>query len=263
MIMHVSGLSIAFMILSMIIGILIPVILAIYFKKKYKASLLAFFTGCLVMLLFAFILEQIAHAVVFTSPIGQTIQGNFWLYALYGGLMAGLFEETGRFLAMRKVLKKKLTDPHNALMYGAGHGGFEAAMLLGVGMINNLIYSVFINTGATEVLMNPLDEATRQTLQTAFDTLVNTSPFLFLAGPIERFAAVTAQIGLSVLVWFAATKAGNVKWYIAAIILHFLIDAVAVILSSLGVAVALIEVAIWIMALAIAMIAWSVWKRNV
>lgn len=250
------------MVISMIIGILIPVVLAVYFKKKYKASLLAFFTGCLVMFLFAFILEQIVHAVVFMSPIGQTIQGNFWLYALYGGLMAGLFEETGRFLAMRKVLKKKLTDPHNALMYGAGHGGFEALVLLSVGMINNLIYSVFINTGATQVLMDPLDEATKQTLQTAFDTLVNTSPFLFLAGPIERFAAVTAQIGLSVLVWFAATKAGNVKWYPVAIGLHFLIDAVAVILSGLGVAVALIEVAIWIMALAIALIAWCVWKQN-
>ena len=32
------------------------------------------------------------------------------LYALYGGLMAGLFEETGRFLAFKTVLTSRLWD---------------------------------------------------------------------------------------------------------------------------------------------------------
>lgn len=61
--------------------------------------------------------------------------------------MAGLFEETGRFLAMRYVLKKEHGNAHNALMYGAGHGGLEMFVILSLGMINNLIYSVMINLG--------------------------------------------------------------------------------------------------------------------
>ena len=54
--------------------------------------------------------------------------------------MAGIFEETGRFLAFKTVLRKKQGKDINALMYGAGHGGFEAAALLGITMINNIIY---------------------------------------------------------------------------------------------------------------------------
>lgn len=59
------------------------------------------------MLLFAMVLEQIVHSIVLGSPAGIVIRNHLWLYALYGSLMAGLFEETGRFLAMRYVLKKE------------------------------------------------------------------------------------------------------------------------------------------------------------
>jgi uncharacterized membrane protein YhfC len=90
------------------------------------------------MLLFAFVLEQIVHSIVLTSPAGTKIQGSIWLMALYGGLMAGLFEETGRFLAFKTILRSKRNNDANALMYGAGHGGFEAMMILGITMISNL-----------------------------------------------------------------------------------------------------------------------------
>ena len=111
------------------------------------------------MLLFAMVLEQFVHSVVLGSPAGIVIQENIWMYALYGSVMAGLFEETGRLLAMRYVLKKEHRNAHNALMYGAGHGGFEMFVILSIGMINNLIYSVMINLGQTQTLLEPLDEA--------------------------------------------------------------------------------------------------------
>lgn len=93
--------------------------------------------------------------------------------------MAGLFEETGRFLAMRYVLKKEHGNAHNALMYGAGHGGLEMFVILSLGMINNLIYSVMIHLGQTQTLLDPLDEASRNTLQTAFDVLIRTPSWQF------------------------------------------------------------------------------------
>jgi uncharacterized membrane protein YhfC len=48
-----------------------------------------------------------------------------WLYAVLGALLAGLFEETGRFIAFKFLLKKR-TDRKTAISYGIGHGGFEA-----------------------------------------------------------------------------------------------------------------------------------------
>lgn len=89
------------------------------------------------------------HSLVLLKmgPVSKALSENLWLYALYGGLAAGLFEETGRYLTMRFLMKGKWTR-ENALMYGAGHGGLEAVLILGMASVNNLIYSVMINTGS-------------------------------------------------------------------------------------------------------------------
>lgn len=93
--------SIVFMAVSCLIGFAIPLGLFIYFRKKKGADVLPFFVGCAIMLVFALILESMVHRVVLSSDIGSVIQGTIWLYALYGGAMAGLFEETGRFIAFK------------------------------------------------------------------------------------------------------------------------------------------------------------------
>ena len=258
----VSTLSIVFMVLNMLLGILIPVGLLLIFRKKYRATLKSFFIGCAVMLFFALILEQMVHVVVLGSKAGTIIQNNMWLYALYGSLMAGIFEETGRFLAMRFLLKKEHGNPHNALMYGAGHGGFEAMVLLTIGMINNLIYSILINLGQTQVLLAPLDEAARGTLQAAFDTLIATPSWHFLLSPMERIGAIAAQISLSVIVWFAAAgKKCRIPLFLLAIILHGVLDVVAVIASKIGIPVLVIELLIWGMAVIYMLLAKHVWKK--
>ena len=94
-------------------------------------------TGTVPALSIAFMI--ITCMISFGVPI--VIRGNIWLYALYGGLMAGLFEETGRYLAFSFALKKYRAKNVNALMYGAGHGGFEAIVIVGLTMINNIVWS--------------------------------------------------------------------------------------------------------------------------
>ena len=56
----------------------------------------AFWTGVGTFFLFALVLEAMFHQLVLGSPLGAAIRGNIWLYALYAGLAAGIFEETGR-----------------------------------------------------------------------------------------------------------------------------------------------------------------------
>ena len=96
----------------------IPVVLCIYLRKRKKADLVPFFIGMAVMFVFALVLETLLHQLVLTVlPVGQTILNNIWLYALYGGLAAGVFEETGRFLAFKTVLKRYQNKDVNALIF--------------------------------------------------------------------------------------------------------------------------------------------------
>ena len=116
----VSGASMVGMVISLLLSVGLPIFLGIFIYKKTKAWVPAFFIGCGIFVGFAMILEQICHAIVLTVT-GDVIRDNIWLYAIYGGLAAALFEECGRWIAMKFCLKKHLIREY-ALMYGAGHG---------------------------------------------------------------------------------------------------------------------------------------------
>ena len=66
-----------------------------------------FLVGAGTFFLFAMVLESLVHQVVLTGPLGSAIQGNIWIFGLYSGLMAGLFEEAGRFTAFKLVLRRR------------------------------------------------------------------------------------------------------------------------------------------------------------
>ena len=67
----------------------------IFSKIRLKGMLRYVFVGAAVFVLFVLVLESGMHALVFGIS-GEGITKNIWIYALYGGLAAGLFEETGR-----------------------------------------------------------------------------------------------------------------------------------------------------------------------
>lgn len=259
----VPTLSIVFIIIDMVMGIAIPVALFVFLKKRYQCSMVAFGIGCAVMFGFALVLEQIVHFLVLRSPAGSMIQGNIWFYGLYGGLMAGLFEETGRLVAFKTVLRKKQYNDNNALMYGAGHGGFELFYILVFGMINNLIISLLMNSGNTEILTAALSGDALTEVENAFALLSGTSSSMFLVSLIERGAALIAQLSLSVLVWFAVKRGGKyMMLYPLAIVAHLLLDAVAVILNNFTGSIVLVECVVWMLALIYAALAYGVWKKQ-
>ena len=175
--------------------------------------------------------------------------------------MAGLFEETGRFLAFRTVLKKYQGKNVNALMYGAGHGGIEAIVLLGITSVNNIIYSVFINSGQTARLTTGLTGDALAQVESAIEQLKAYPSAMFLLGGVERIFAVVLQISLSILVWTAVKK--NKRFlYPAAILIHLFVDAITVVLSASGVSTYILEGVVGILAIWALMIAKIVWKKE-
>ena len=251
------------MAISGLTGIAIPIVLFLIFRKKYKADILPFFVGCAVFIIFAMLLESFAHGLVFSSTIGKTISSNIWVYGIYAGLMAGIFEEVGRFTAFITVLGKKRGNNHNALMYGAGHGGFEAAYLLGVSMISNIAMSMTLNAGMGSKLTSGVtDPAVVQRINATIAALTEAAPTDFLMGSIERFAAVTLHISLSILVWFAVKNGGERFWLFPfAIFLHAVADAATVILAHHISNLWIVEGAIYALSAACVIIAIIVWKK--
>ena len=240
------------MMFSLVVSFGVPIGLFVYLWRKKKASFFSFATGLLVFLVFALFLESMVHSIVFNAT-GNLITGNVFLYALYGGLMAALFEETGRFLGIKYIMRNQLTK-ENAFMYGVGHGGIEAMFLLGITSINNLANAMMINDGSMTSVLEGLDQTAHETAVQGLSVLWETPASLFFAAGFERIVAICLQISLSILI-YQAVKEKSGRWYWAAFGVHFVVDFAAVLLSSFSIAVA--EV---VMAVMTAAVVWYVTK---
>lgn len=211
--------------------VVLPLGLGIFFWKRTGGRWRFFFLGCVIFPVFAVVLEQQAHRLLLGGPLGPTLQGNLWLYALYAGLMAGVFEECGRWLAFKLSLRWS-RGPEDALMYGAGHGGIEAVLLAGMTMMNNIIISLALNRGglaAVEDLMGPIPEAGMAAIQ----GMAATPAATYFWAAFERLSAVGLHIALSVLVYAAVRNRGKRYWFPAAILIHALVDMAAVLTNAL------------------------------
>lgn len=242
---QVPAASLITMGITLIMSVAIPAALFISLKKLFKAKPVAFFTGCGVFFVFAATLESIINMLIFTSPAGERIMGNTALYALFGGLMAGLFEETGRFIAFKSILKRNRDDDSTALMYGAGHGGFEMLFILGAAMASNFYFALMINSGTTAAVTSTVSGEELRQLEQTFTTLATAKPAGFLAGIVERIPAIALHMAFSVLVWTACKNRKYWWLFPAAIVLHTLVDMISGYMSLAGVSVVLIELTVY------------------
>ena len=254
----VSTGSMTVMAINALLGFAIPVFLAWWAVKKHNAKLSTILIGAATFIVFALVLESLVHKVVLAGDRAAVIQGNVLYYALYGGLMAGLFEETGRFLAMKFLLKKEPTETKPGVSYGLGHGGVEVIIVFAFSMISLLTMSVMINMGMTDTLLAKTPESSQAALTAQLDQLETMSAGTLLYGLWERLSALTLHVGLSILVWVAVRKGGKWLWlFPAAILLHALVDGLAVILSK-SVGYFAIESIVMALAIAVAGLAWLV-----
>ena len=255
---HVGAGTFAGIIFSLCISIALPVVLLIVVHKKTKARMAMAVIGAATFFLFAMVLEQILHAVVLGVG-GECITGNIWIYGLYGGLAAGLFEEVGRFVAMRFAMKKQLNLP-NALMYGVGHGGIEAILIVGLASVSNLVTSIMINAGTLEASLGALDQATKEATLTQLSALWTTPSYQFFLSGIERIVAVTLHIALSVLV-FQAVKLGKKRYWFLAFAIHVGVDFATVIAANY-LNLVLVEVMLAVLVAGVVVLTVSLCRRN-
>ncbi len=225
--------SLIMMAVNAVLGIAVPVCLSVYLVRKHHARLSTILIGAGTFILFALVLESIMHQLVLKGPHGASILDNTLRYAIYGGLAAGVFEETGRFLSMKFLMKKEPSAPLPGVAYGIGHGGVEMLIIFGITMINNLVISALINSGQTDVIFSKVPDEAVEQLRSQLDQLQTIGVGTLIIGIWERFSALVLHLGLSMMVWVAVRKGGKWLWlFPAAIALHAIVDAGAVLLQK-------------------------------
>lgn len=177
----------------------------------------SFGAGVLIFIVFSQILEKLLHLAVI-APSGTHVKwsANPYVFALYGGLAAGIFEEIGRFFAF-KVLVKKHHRYNNGLSYGLGHGGIEAILIGGFSAVNSLLVYSMVQSGKLDQLLGAHLPSEQITL--IKNQFANATIWLYAAGGMERLFAIALHIALSILVLYGVRQK-QFKYVIYAILFH-------------------------------------------
>lgn len=231
----VVNVSVATMIamgVSMLICAAVPVLLLIFWRKKTHAAFAYWLIGMAAFIIFAIVLEPILHKIMLgDNAVGRKISGSLYLYALYGGLAAGIFEETGRYLAMKFIMPKKALTRENSIMYGIGHGGIEAIMLCALSNFSNLITAIAINFAGINELLKAVPESMRDTTYRQLAPLWEESSYMFYVGAYERIFAICLHLCCSYIVYRAIADR-KFSRFLLAVLVHALVDGVIVIINS-------------------------------
>jgi uncharacterized membrane protein YhfC len=225
-----------------LLEIFIPLILGLWLASKIHVGWRVFFVGAAMWLVALLVRTPLnAYASIWTY---DNFSGATYIYLSIAipSLTAGIFEEGSRWLAFRFLVKDHRLE--NGLMYGAGHGGIESILLVGLSVLSTAIAAYFYPQVFSSIQL---------------DIIAATPPWIALVGLWERLAAMAFHIGMSVLVLESFRR--KQPYYVGvAMAGHFFFNFSAVYASQWGllqsevVATAWSLVALWYM--------WTTWKSN-
>ena len=223
--------------LGVLLAVIIPIAIALIWKFWKHEKFTTILVGAATFVLFALILEKtIQNALVFPTTMGlpdhaasQFINARPILWALVLGLFPGVFEETGRFMAFKTVLRNR-RNRETSISYGIGHGGIEVILVLGINYIVYIVYAVMINTGTFQGIIDQVAEQApfqEEAIRALADQLAVFSFADIGTGMFERVFAFLFHVGASILVFYAARDKGRLWLYPLAILLHTALDSLA------------------------------------
>ena len=231
---HVETISFIWLIVGTVLWVAVPVAVAIIWKVKKKEPFTTILIGAATFLLFALILEKpIQNVLAFPTAMGlpdhavsRFLSANPVLLALVAGLFPGVFEETGRLIAFKTVLRKR-KNRETSISYGIGHGGFEVILILGLTYIQYIVYAVMLNTGTFGTVIDQVASQTPEqfgSVRTVVGFLTGFSFADLSIAFVERIFAVLFHIGASILVFYACRNKKSFWLYPFAILLHTAVD---------------------------------------
>ena len=234
---HVGAGSFVWLIAGAVLWITVPVAIALIWKFKKKEPFTSILIGAAAFLVFALILEKpIQNVLAFPTAMGlpehavsRFLSANPVLLALVAGLFPGVFEETGRLIAFKTVLRNR-KNRETSISYGSGHGGFEVILILGMTYLQYIAYAVMINTGIFGTVVDQVASQAPEQLGSveAVVSLITGFSFADLGiAFVERIFAVLFHIGASILVFYACRDKKHFPLFPLAILLHTGMDFLA------------------------------------
>lgn len=222
----------------------LPVLLWVYFTRKFALSWKLLLAGGL-----TFIASQILHLPLVIA-MGSFLQSiSLIVNAIILGLLAGIFEETARYILFKFILKN-VRSWKEGILVGLGHGGTEAILLGILAAVGFATMVGYRNIDLSTVPSIPADQLELAKQQVA--AYWSMPWYMALMGFVERIFAICLHVSLSVMVLYSLAYRKPI-WFWLALLWHALVDAVAVyvgqevgILATEGIVAGFALISVWI-----------------
>jgi uncharacterized membrane protein YhfC len=240
-----DGLVILTFLLVSLVEILFPLALGYSLIKKYGLSWKVYATGVLFFVLVQFIHTPLVLVMQqpMTAYVGRLFPDHAMGIAVYAailGLLAGLFEELGRYIVYGRFFMGNNVplSVKNGVLFGAGWGGVES-VIIGILMLLTL-FSYIYAAPLTDEQMTQINESMNGTLTSEkaaeidnqITDLMALKPMDILPGMAERIFAVTLHMTWSVMVLSAIVEKRN-SLLVLAVLWHSATDALAVFIGQI------------------------------
>jgi uncharacterized membrane protein YhfC len=218
----VSNETLVAIVIQFTLSIILPVVLLIIYKRKWQIPWKAVMIGSFTFLLFSMVLKNLLqnYFLSMNQTTSQLLLGTPILLVLFAALAAGIFEEVGRYISYRFLLKDH-RERKDGIAFGIGHGGIEAVLVGALGAFATLQIAIMINQGSLDNLI-----AAQPALAQQKEVIINTPSYHFILAGLERAAALGIQVALSILVLYGIRQR-KIAILILAILLHTGVDILA------------------------------------
>lgn len=164
-------------------------------------------------------------ALIARIPIiaGSYYLGDIFVY-LVSAVSAGIFEETFRFFFVKRYIEHPITNG-KVFSFGVGWGIMEVLLLH---TMNLIAFLIAIKMGVEIPGLEELPEPGKFLL-------------IGLIGSYERLVAVALHIALTI---YIVEALANRKWMYFAIVMHSVVDLIAVLYYMIGLEILIVEVLI-------------------
>ncbi len=224
------------------IAVIVPIVIAVIWTVRKKERFTTVLAGAAAFLLFAVVLEKtIQNVLVFPTQMGlddhavsQFINARPILWAFVVGLFPGVFEETGRLITFKTVLRNR-RNRETSISYGIGHGGIEVLFILGSTYITYIVYGLMINSGSFQAIVDQAAAQAPGQVEAIYSTAAQIAGIGFAdisLGLAERVFAFLFHVGASILVFYAARDKGRFWLYPLAVLLHTAMDTFAALYTT-------------------------------
>lgn len=210
-----------------------PILVAFWVRRRYGAVWSSFFWGAL-----TFVLSQLLRIpllLVFQTVVNPRAAEwseptLFWTNLVILSLTAGIFEEGARYLVLSRLAKNVRTGSEG-IMYGVGHGGVEAMLIVGGAAVTAMV--LLLNGDAMLAQVEEVSPEQAELLAAQIQQLRETPWWMALVAIWERAMAILFHVALSLLV-LLAVKRRSFSILLGAMLIHAFYNGAALIGLRLG-----------------------------